>query len=161
MLATSLIIVLAQLMGLVMSDDHPVAISLYDLTTDIYEQTDISEQTEYADTLSAFRSQVTELASKYYVEPIYANYDALQDSWDVNGGVGPWIESDAEPRTITQKYSSALATSSSSSRLSKCSCRSLPFAVFTPSGRALERSPANRVSLRCISFRRRCCWPMH
>ncbi len=40
----------------------------------------------------------------------------------------------------------------------------LPIAAlrsFTPSGRALERSPANRVSLRCISFRRRCCWPMH
>jgi arylsulfatase B len=113
MLLASLLIVLTQLMGLVRSDDPDAPISLYDLSTDIYELTDLSKKNEYTDTLAAFRSQATELAAKYYVDPIYANYDALQDSWTVNGGVGPWMTTDAVPRTITQKYTTTVTTSTS------------------------------------------------
>jgi arylsulfatase A-like enzyme len=84
--------------------DGSVPVALYDLTTDEYEKYDISDDADYADDLDAFREQAVELAEKYYVEPIYANYAALQDTWDEAGGVGPWMESSTTPVVVEQKY---------------------------------------------------------
>lgn len=76
---------------------------LYNLDDDPYEDTNLAESSTYSSILTYFTSK-----HEYWLDYLATN-DApdsslCESTWDSLGGIGPWLESDFNPRNITQKY---------------------------------------------------------